>query len=232
FIHAQIESWLNIMVRLFPEVVSVKHYGRSYENRTLTYAKIGLGNWNKPIIFIESGVHAREWGSVTSALHIIKKLLIGYRKNEERLVHLLRRFDFYVIPVCNPDGYDYTFGPDFLHRVWRKTRSKTTAENCVGVDMNRNFYRAKGDKHGVYSMNQCMEDYPGKRPASEVETTHLIRLLNSIRHRVKGYYSVHTFGQLWFIPYAYSNNLYPVFEDMVSRLVGWLFRWMVGCLLA
>ena len=50
---------------------------------------------------------------------------------------MLKRFDIYVLPVFNPDGYAYTHqGPGT--RLWRKTRSKQE-NGCYGADPNRNW---------------------------------------------------------------------------------------------
>ena len=46
------------------------------------------------------GIHAREWISPATATYIIKELVENYRQNQ----YLIDVFDFYVIPVANPDG--------------------------------------------------------------------------------------------------------------------------------
>ncbi len=43
---------------------------------------------------------------------------------------------FTIIPVPNPDGYVYTWDVD---RLWYKNRSPTGNEECIGIDMNRNW---------------------------------------------------------------------------------------------
>lgn len=40
----------------------------------------------------------------------------------------------YILPVLNPDGYEYTHTHD---RMWRKNRAQYG--ECIGVDLNRNF---------------------------------------------------------------------------------------------
>ena len=43
--------------------------------------------------------------------------------------------DFHILPVPNPDGYDYTWQTD---RLWYKNRQVLSPySNCVGLDMNR-----------------------------------------------------------------------------------------------
>lgn len=52
--------------------------------------------------------------------------------------NILRWFCFasrHIVPILNPDGYEYTHTHD---RMWRKNRAKHDGER-VGVDLNRNF---------------------------------------------------------------------------------------------
>lgn len=71
--------------------------------------------------------------------------------------------DYYILPVVNPDGYEYSFVTD---RLWRKNRRKGVI--CAGTDLNRNFGYHWGKK-GT-SKNMCAETYPGKNAFSEPET--------------------------------------------------------------
>lgn len=73
--------------------------------------------------------------------------------------------DYYILPVANPDGYEYTFLTD---RLWRKNRRKAGSTGCLGVDLNRNFGYRWGGKGG--SKDICHETYAGSGPFSEPET--------------------------------------------------------------
>ena len=46
------------------------------------------------------GIHAREWISPATATYIIKELVENHKQNQ----YLIDAFDFYIIPVANPDG--------------------------------------------------------------------------------------------------------------------------------
>ena len=50
---------------------------------------------------------------------------------------ILSKFDVYIIPVVNPDGYEYSRQHD---RMWRKTRSRTGARNLFGEVMVLNIH--------------------------------------------------------------------------------------------
>jgi len=73
--------------------------------------------------------------------------------------------DYYILPVVNPDGYEYSFTSE---RLWRKNRRKVSSVNCSGVDLNRNFGYRWGGK-GT-SRNVCHDTYSGTGPFSEPET--------------------------------------------------------------
>lgn len=49
---------------------------------------------------------------------------------------ILNKYDIHMIPVVNPDGYEYTRNID---RAWRKNRSKNILglKVCMGTDLNR-----------------------------------------------------------------------------------------------
>ena len=87
--------------------------------------------FNKPIIWIEAGIHAREWISPAVATFIVRELVEDYDEHPE----YLDNFNWYLLPVANPDGYAYTFSKN---RMWRKNRSPQ-GKNCTGVDLNRNW---------------------------------------------------------------------------------------------
>lgn len=84
--------------------------------------KVGYSNSskpNKPIVWIDAGIHAREWIAPATAMYIINKLVNNEDDND--IVDLLHEFDFHILPSANPDGYEYSRNFD---RFWRKTRSR------------------------------------------------------------------------------------------------------------
>ena len=64
----------------------------------------------------------------------------------------------------NPDGYDYTHNND---RMWRKNRALNEGENCMGIDINRQFpvgHRTRGG-----GTNSCSFSYAGLEPINQPE---------------------------------------------------------------
>ena len=84
-----------------------------------------------PNIWLEAGIHAREWIPPAVATFIVRELVEDYAEHPE----YLDKINWYFLPSANPDGYSYTFESD---RLWRKTRSPQSG-GCVGVDPNRNW---------------------------------------------------------------------------------------------
>uniref|UniRef100_A0A915KP98 Peptidase M14 carboxypeptidase A domain-containing protein n=1 Tax=Romanomermis culicivorax TaxID=13658 RepID=A0A915KP98_ROMCU len=85
---------------------------------------------------IEAGMHAREWATVNVALYVAYELVTNGEMRD-----LLENLTWYIIPVVNMDGYDYSWRKD---RTWRKNTVKCRADSldcraCAGVDLNRNF---------------------------------------------------------------------------------------------
>ena len=76
------------------------------------------GCGKKPAIWIDGGMHAREWISPASVTYIVKKL-IDDDKSKFTNRHLVENLDWYFLAVANPDGYEWSRTED---RLWRKNR--------------------------------------------------------------------------------------------------------------
>ena len=116
--------------------------------------------------------------------------------------NLLSIFDFYVLPVVNPDGYVYTWGTD---RFWRGNRNKNyTHNNCHGVDLNRNWGYHWGES-GV-SNNPCSDIYCGTGPFSEYESQNIKNYVEALSPKPVLGHCMHSYSQLWLWPYGYENG--------------------------
>ena len=88
--------------------------GSTYQGRNISMVGLHLeSETKKPAIFIECTTHAREWISPMVCMYSIREL-IG---NSETL---LKHFDFFIVPITNPDGYVHAWISD---RMWRKNRN-------------------------------------------------------------------------------------------------------------
>lgn len=77
--------------------------GKTYKGRIQFGVKISSGLRGNPVIFVDAGIHAREWLAPATALYIIHQLA----ENASN-ANLYENIDWYIIPVLNPDGYQYT----------------------------------------------------------------------------------------------------------------------------
>lgn len=101
---SDIEAWMDDIATSYPTIVTFVVGGLSYEGREIKGLKISHGN-AKRVIFIESGIHSREWITMTAACYVINELLTS---DDEEIRNAARDFDWYIFPVTNPDGYVWT----------------------------------------------------------------------------------------------------------------------------
>lgn len=147
------------------------------------------------------------------------------RELDQRTRLDLDNFDYWFLPVVNPDGYEYTHRVD---RLWRKTRSQNSgicfALNGMGrgdgVDPNRN-YPFHWMEAGASSF-ACSETYAGPRPLSEPETRALAQVLEQNKARIVMYVSFHSFSQLILAPYGYGRVLPDNFGELQRVANQWI----------
>ncbi|XP_064115651.1 carboxypeptidase B-like [Macrobrachium nipponense] len=196
-------SWLEIH---YPNLVTIIDIGKSFENRSLLVAKIsGDSDTPKPAIWIDGGLHAREWISPATAMYILNQL-VEYQWEYEDITG---KFDWYIMPLGNPDGYEYTRNHD---RLWRKNRAVNPNSRCVGVDLNRNFgYRWRT---GGSSLNPCSDIYAGPSAESEPETQAIRDFIMELKDQLKVYVSIHAYSQMWMLPFAGTYGVPENYDDM------------------
>ncbi|XP_045153361.1 carboxypeptidase O [Echinops telfairi] len=132
----EIYQWMSQISEKYKDVVTQHFLGMTYEARPMYYLKISQPSSNpKKMIWMDCGIHAREWIAPAFCQWFVKEILQNYKDNS-RISRLLRNLDLYVLPVLNVDGYIYTWTTD---RLWRKSRSPHNNGTCFGTDLNRNF---------------------------------------------------------------------------------------------
>uniref|UniRef100_R4G7D1 Carb-Abd-1 n=1 Tax=Abdopus aculeatus TaxID=515833 RepID=R4G7D1_ABDAC len=176
---------------------SLKHYGKSHENRDLYAIKFSVGPGRKTII-VEAGMHSREWIAIASTLKVIESFATK-RDIDWEVTDLLDRYDWVFVPVANPDGYHMTHTTD---RMWRKN-TKRHSNGCLGTDLNRNFDALWGGEGA--SPNPCHPTYRGTSVFSESESRYLSRLVRSTRNKI-AFFSVHAYSQLILTPYGCTRQ--------------------------
>lgn len=193
-------KWLGCMASTYSSKASLITIGKSSEGRPLQVLKIGTGHSGKPAVFIDGGIHAREWVSPAAVAYVIHRML-----ETDEFARELEAYNVYVFTLANPDGYEYSRDHD---RMWRKTRSRTGKKNflgqeCHGVDPNRNF----GFEWGGYgaSDDACKETYRGSRAFSEPETRAMRDFLLGEKADFQLYLTFHSYGQYLLYPWGYDT---------------------------
>ncbi|PSN31887.1 hypothetical protein C0J52_20822 [Blattella germanica] len=183
--HAQINAYLQELASTYPNLVSLENIGQTYEGRDMIVIKISSGGSGNPAVLIDAGIHAREWIAPAMALYIIQQLVENNGANSE----LTNGLDWYILPVLNPDGYEYSHTTE---RMWRKTRSATGESRCPGVDGNRNF--------GFHWMEvgadsrPCSDVYAGPEAFSEIESRNIRDFAEANKQQIKLYLTFHSSG--------------------------------------
>lgn len=98
-----IENYLEYLVNNHSDILSLEDIGKSYEGRPMKVLKICKGGCGlKPAMWIDGGIHAREWISPATVTYLIRKLLeVRY---EDSFIDLVDKLDWYFLPILNPDG--------------------------------------------------------------------------------------------------------------------------------
>ncbi|XP_028650472.1 carboxypeptidase A2-like [Erpetoichthys calabaricus] len=192
-----IYNWMDTLKAQYPNLVSKIQIGWSYEHREMYVLKFSTGGLNRPAIWIDSGIHAREWVSTATAIWTANKIATLYG-NDASLTTLLNRMDILLLITANPDGYVFTHTSN---RMWRKTRSRNSASSCIGVDPNRNW--DAGFAGPGASTNPCSDSYHGPYAHSEVEVKNIVDFVKS-HGNIKSFISIHSYSQLLLYPYGYK----------------------------
>ncbi|XP_002741167.2 carboxypeptidase B-like [Saccoglossus kowalevskii] len=216
--YAEIDQWVKDTAARYPTLAKEFVIGSSYENRVMRALKVGSESSEvKPAMWVHSGIHAREWVTPATNTWMTNQLLVDYSTND--LVRtLLDTFDFYILPITNPDGYEYTWTDD---RMWRKTRSVNDDSTCIGVDPNRNWAYEWGGSGA--SKFPCFDTYRGPYPHSEVEVRNVA---DFILERAKTqefvfFMDIHSYSQMWLNPWGYTEEYPEDYDDHMK--VGEIF---------
>jgi hypothetical protein len=164
-----IRKWVDSMAANNPRV-SVDTIGQSYEGRPMLVLKIGQrgDSPQRPNAIFIATYHAREWAATEMAQRLVK-WLAAPPGTDARRDSLVQSRDIWIMPVANPDGYQYSFTNE---RLWRKTRSPQ-ASGAFGVDMNRNHSVNWGLDQQGSSPDPRSDIFRGPSPASEVEVRNI-----------------------------------------------------------
>ncbi len=102
----EIYDWMDRMAIRHDKYVTIIDIGKSFEQRVIRALKISMTNnksKKRPAIWMDSGIHGREWVTISTLIYVAKELLNNYGIDSE-VTDVLNFFDFYILPVFNVDG--------------------------------------------------------------------------------------------------------------------------------
>ncbi len=208
---AQINARMDELVAAYPTMASVVPVGSSFQGRPFRALRLTRStDPNAPAFLFDACQHAREWATPMTAMYIADRLLAG-AATDARIGAILDNAVVYVVPVVNPDGYEYTWTNE---RLWRKNRQPNT-DGSMGTDPNRNWGYQWGGQGA--SANGADETYRGSAAFSSPEAAAL-RDFYIARPQILASIDFHSYSQLAMWPWAWTSALCP--DDVVHRAVG------------
>ncbi len=147
------------------------------EGRSLMALKISDNvalDEDEPAVLIASAHHCREIVTPVIALAVIDRLTDEYG-TVPSVTQAVNDHEIWIVPVTNPDGYEFVFNGNNL---WRKNRR--VFPSAIGVDLNRNYPQG-WDNSCSGSTSQSSNTYKGPSAASEPETQAILALSEARR---------------------------------------------------
>ncbi|MBL8163918.1 MAG: hypothetical protein JNJ61_18160 [Anaerolineae bacterium] len=222
--YGTIQTELQRFAELYPALANVEdlHPPTTEEGRSITAIKISdnaAETEDEPRVLFVGAHHAREWISTEIPLHLADYLLSNYDSCTE-VRRLVNNSEIWIIPVANPDGYEYsrTGDPNDVAwnspRQWRKNRnfSPTLDMYCKmlkmgpaqGVDTNRNYETQNWSliDNSSFSSRCDYITFKGAEPFSEPETQAIRNLMDPTfgGFRFDGALSYHSYAEAVIYP--------------------------------
>ena len=232
------EAELKALARKHPKtvrLVTLPH--KTLEGRTVYGVEIAhdvKAKDGRPVFLVDGLHHAREWPAGEFPMIYAHHLVEGYGR-KAAITGLLKRLRVVVVPVVNPDGFDYSReapvdGTSTVGQAayWRKNRRSFTGvtlpepagvnPDAYGVDPNRNYGFMWGDDIGGSSEVQFDETHRGSAAFSEPESRNVEKLM--LGRAVTALVTNHTSGRLVMHPWGWTDEETPTAEERVFNALG------------
>ncbi|KAJ8728151.1 hypothetical protein PYW08_016536 [Mythimna loreyi] len=185
----------------------------------------------KQTVMIVAGIQGRDHHAVAAAMYVLYQLI----ERSDAHSDLLTRYRFWIVPVFNPDGYDYSM--TFPHRrewtknlrqSWDVCKDRDTCEDCekhglrcliqpcYGVNLDRNFEYQWIPAEELRAEHPCGSLYSGVRQLSELETRALTQYLQDQRTTLYTFLAFKE-GDILGIMYPHSHTRKKRAFDYVYR---------------
>ncbi|XP_022091299.1 carboxypeptidase A2-like [Acanthaster planci] len=189
----------------------------SVEGRPIKALKISTGS-GRLGAYTQGGIHAREWISPATVINLAQKFVAAFKSGDSVATQFFNKFDWYVLPLLNVDGYHYTRPESSSNnRLWRKNR-QSVSFFCKGIDMNRNYgYKWGGEgTSGSPCSDIYRGDYAYEAQELQLVTNWLLNLKKSQTFMI--HVDVHSYGQYWVYPYSYTSGVKTSDDTELERV--------------
>ena len=114
-------DYLQGLANSYNHIAEIEDIGRSVEGRILRVIKIGADHLNgskKPGIWIDGGIHAREWISPAAVEYLVHQGVENFYVQENN--NLVENFELYILRIMNADCYarNFLFLKNNNHRIF------------------------------------------------------------------------------------------------------------------
>jgi hypothetical protein len=187
---ADINTFMDNMASTYPTLCSKVQVATTYAKKAVYALKVGSGARE---LYFDGGIHAREWMAPATIQYIIGQLVT----HNASYTSYLSDFTWYLVPVWNQDGYEYTWTSD---PNWRKNRQPNKGA-CVGTDPCRNADAGWG---GAGSSNDpCSDIYHGTAAWSAPMMSSFRDFISNMT-KLQGYINFHSNAEMWLNAYGYT----------------------------
>mmetsp|Transcript_41909 Transcript_41909/g.77939 ORF Transcript_41909/g.77939 Transcript_41909/m.77939 type:complete len:593 (-) Transcript_41909:33-1811(-) len=171
---------------------------KTHEGRTIKAVRFRGSGWQsgRPRVVLSFQQHAREWVAGMTGVYTVEYLIKKVKENPSALAGM----EVVMTPMSNPDGFAYS---STRSRFWRKNRRDNPRTNCDGVDLNRNWDTAWGERQST-STNPCSDVFIGPGARSEPESQALGKLIEEAPVLV--HLDIHCFSEVILGPWGYKSS--------------------------
>ncbi|XP_075982739.1 zinc carboxypeptidase-like [Anticarsia gemmatalis] len=202
-----IYRWFDYLTANYGDIVTQVHVGTTAEGRNITGIRIARGSGTR-VFVLQAGEVAADWLSPTVVTYFADQLI---RSNNSEVRAAAEEFVWYIFPMVNIDGHQFTL--DSV-RLWLKNRRRISS-TAIGVDLTKNWNSHWGVSGGSFVASA--NNYIGLGPFSEPETRAVSEyIVDNIGRRLTGYLNFRSFGQRIVIPFAHTDSPMYNYNEMVT----------------
>ncbi len=216
---------LDQMRAQYPHLITARSaIGQTSEGRSLWMVELSDNpgvDEGEPETFYMGLLHGSEPLGLATSLYTMWYLLEQYGTNPE-VTYLLDNRRLFVVPIVNPDGYEYNLAYSTPGGAWEKNRSLINGFR-FGVNLDHNF-GFRWNFGGSSCGNESLDCFRGFAPFSELETQALRTFVNSRRLRTSlSYHSFHNSayraeaGRFVYAPWGHES-LAPPEAALLDRM--------------